>query len=91
MKKTFWILSGVFCAVLLFGSGLLVGRQFPAHHYEKIPESPFLFDSSTGHVCDTLILEVEKQEAERQVPQTAPTSPDNLSFFLGRISIPPCN
>lgn len=94
MKKLFWVFSGAFCAVLLFGSGLLVGRQFPAHHYEKIPESPYLFDSSTGHVCDTLISKVERQEAEKlgsQIVPKTPTSKDNLSFFDGVISIPPCN
>jgi len=35
-----------------FGSGLLVGRQFPAHHFERFGNSSFLLDPATGRVCD---------------------------------------
>jgi len=36
-----------------FGSGLLVGRQFPAHHYERWGDSTnYLLDTATGKVCD---------------------------------------
>jgi hypothetical protein len=56
MKAQFWVLSGALCAVLLFGSGILLGRQFPAHHFEKLPQSTYLLDSSTGHICDLLAL-----------------------------------
>jgi hypothetical protein len=35
-----------------FGSGLLVGRQFPAHHYERFGETLYLFDPTTGKVCN---------------------------------------
>ncbi len=37
--------------VVVFGSGLLVGRQFPAHHYERYGNSNYLLDSTTGRVC----------------------------------------
>jgi hypothetical protein len=33
-----------------FGSGLLVGRQFPAHSFQKFGQ--YLLDPTTGHVCD---------------------------------------
>jgi hypothetical protein len=34
----------------VFGAGLLVGRQFPAHHFERFGDS-YLLDSATGKVC----------------------------------------
>ena len=37
-----------------FGSGFLIGRQFPAHRYERFAETRFLFDSATGQICDPL-------------------------------------
>jgi hypothetical protein len=61
--------SGIAVFVLLilgaaglgFGSGLLVGRQFPAHHFEKMENSHYLLDTSTGHVCDFLPVQVGQQ------------------------------
>jgi hypothetical protein len=52
--------SGIAVFVLLiaggvavgFGSGLLVGRQFPAHRFERFGETRFLLDPTTGKVCD---------------------------------------
>ena len=35
-----------------FGSGLLVGRQLPAHRFERFGETRFLLDPTTGKVCD---------------------------------------
>jgi len=46
----------VFVSVILgagvvgFGSGLLVGRQFPAHRYEKFGNTSYLLDPTTGKV-----------------------------------------
>ena len=38
-------------AVALAG-GFLLGRQFPAHHYEHIGEyGPLFLDSATGKIC----------------------------------------
>ena len=48
----------VFVAVALvacgvgFGSGVFVGRQFPAKHFERFGESRFLLNPSTGKICD---------------------------------------
>jgi hypothetical protein len=48
----------VFVSVILgagvvgFGSGLLVGRQFPAHRYEKFGNTSYLLDPTTGKVCN---------------------------------------
>jgi hypothetical protein len=44
------LISGA--CIIGFGSGLLVGRQFPAHHYERFGNSSYLLDPSTGRVCD---------------------------------------
>jgi hypothetical protein len=35
-----------------FGSGLLVGRKFPAHTFQKFGETKYVFDPITGNVCD---------------------------------------
>jgi hypothetical protein len=37
--------------VIGFGSGLLVGRQYPAHHFERMGESWYVLDTTTGKVC----------------------------------------
>jgi hypothetical protein len=41
-------------ALVAFPSGFLLGRQFPAHHYQVLStESPsLLLDNATGRVCD---------------------------------------
>jgi hypothetical protein len=68
-----------------FGSGVLVGRQFPAHHFEKMENSHYLYDTSTGHVCDFWPAKTEASGANEQ------------SDFLKSLnenannSIPPCN
>src|ERR1700691_3579661 len=36
---------------IVFGSGCLVGRQFPAHHFERMGESWYVLDTTTGKVC----------------------------------------
>jgi len=45
------LITGAIAAPILFCAGLLVGRQFPAHHYERFGESVYLYDTSTGRVC----------------------------------------
>lgn len=35
-----------------FGSGVLVGRQFPARRFEKYGETRFLLNAATGKICD---------------------------------------
>jgi hypothetical protein len=47
----FVTIIGIVCAVG-FGSGLLVGRHFPVHHFQKMESSHYLYDTSTGYVCD---------------------------------------
>ena len=45
------LIIGAIVAPILFCSGLLVGRQFPAHHYERFGESAYLYDTATGRIC----------------------------------------
>jgi hypothetical protein len=35
-----------------FGSGLIVGRQFPVHRFERFGETVYLLDPATGKVCN---------------------------------------
>jgi hypothetical protein len=50
-------------AVLAFGAGLLTGRQFPAHHYQRFGESKYLYDVSTGKVCAPFKTPTIEQDA----------------------------
>jgi hypothetical protein len=35
-----------------FGAGLLVGRHFPAHSYQKFGDTRFLLNTASGQLCD---------------------------------------
>ncbi len=48
--------------VLVFGAGFLLGRKFPARHYDKYGSGPLLVNSSTGKICNPL---KSAQEAAR--------------------------
>jgi hypothetical protein len=47
-----WIAAVLACAAF-FGGGFLIGRLFPAHHYEHLAGGPdfMLFDTATGKPC----------------------------------------
>ncbi len=83
----FVLISSGTCAVG-FAGGFLVGRQVPAHHFEKMENSHYLYDTSTGHVCD-FVPKTEVLGANGQ--------PDQLQTYLDSIKtganapIPPCN
>jgi len=49
MKLFGLIFGGI---VAIFGIGLCAGWRFPLHHFEYIPSSHYLYDTSTGHTCD---------------------------------------
>ena len=67
--KISWPLAGIAfaSALLLFGSGLLVGRQFPAHHYEKFGTTAYLIDIATGKVCDPMFKATGPSIYDQQV------------------------
>ena len=75
MMRNTWIIASM-VAVLLFGSGFLVGREFPVHHYERFGNGFLLYDTSTGRVCTTArCAEVNFLEQGMQggaAPQAAP-------------------
>lgn len=50
MTRSVWVAAGA-VGLLLFGGGFLIGRQFPAHHYQRFGEGPLLYDTSTGRIC----------------------------------------
>ena len=41
-------------AVLGGAGGFLLGRTFPAHHYEPVKEMGLFYDTSTGKLCDPI-------------------------------------
>lgn len=74
MKKWIWVAWGTLAGIWLFGAGLLIGRAFPAHHYERFGNYTYLFDASTGRICDT---QIDKAES------------DPFAAFGGRAVTPP--
>jgi hypothetical protein len=68
-----------------FGSGILVGRQFPAHHYVQYGNTPYLLDSATGKVCDLGSLAGTKEAAN---PNGIPVA--DLLKSLNPSNPPPC-
>ena len=49
---TLFIAIIVIACTVGFGSGLLVGRKFPSHNFQKFGETKYVFDPTTGKVCD---------------------------------------
>jgi hypothetical protein len=70
--KKKWVLIACGVSIISFGAGLLVGRQFPAHHYIRFAESRYLLDTSTGKVCDPLKNPNLIDEALEPNPHPAP-------------------
>jgi hypothetical protein len=74
------LISGA--CIVGFGSGLLVGRQFPAHHYERFGNSSYLLDPATGKVCDPFKTQNDPQPASK-------STPDLSDLFSPKPSGPP--
>lgn len=51
MKILWWSLVSLGLAGIVFAGGVLVGRQYPAHRFERMGESWYVFDSTTGKAC----------------------------------------
>ena len=53
-KNPIWLLviGAIVTTGVGFGSGLLVGRQFPVRRFERFGESRYLVEPATGKVCD---------------------------------------
>jgi len=72
------LISGA--CVVGFGSGLLVGRQFPAHHFEQFGNPSYLLDTSTGKICKLTVFEDKTQNS----------TSNRYSIFLDPTGPPPC-
>jgi hypothetical protein len=67
-RKIALIASAV--AAFMFIAGALVGRQFPAHRYERFGSTFYVLDVTTGIICDPRPL------FERSGKSTGPRSPN---------------
>jgi len=84
MKTLFLILISTLSAAVLFGSGILIGRQFPAHNYEKIPQAPYLLDTTTGRVC--AYLEEDQSTIQSSIPSEPQSNRQGVDFYLKALS-----
>ena len=48
VRVAFAVLAGAW----LFSAGLLIGREMPAHHFERFGNTGYLFDASSGYICN---------------------------------------
>lgn len=51
-------------------AGFFMGREFPKHNYERFGTGPFMYDRSTGRLCDPRppsAAEQDKQLAARGI------------------------
>jgi hypothetical protein len=82
MKTWLWIAISVVTLIMGFGVGVLTGRNFPIHHYERMGESWNLLDTTTGKVCDlrknanpTNIFDANPVKDANGLPIVAPSYP----------------
>ncbi|MDR3711170.1 MAG: hypothetical protein P4L51_00015 [Puia sp.] len=71
-----------------FGSGFFIGRQFPAHRYERFGNSTYLLDSATGRVCNLDLLPGLKEATSNPGAQAEPS--DFLKSLNPSAYPPPC-
>jgi hypothetical protein len=83
------LISGA--CIVGFGSGLLVGRQYPAHHFEQYGNSSYLLDTSTGKLCDPFSDNSDKRASwsVALAPETSKPTPDLKNIFDSKPSGPP--
>ena len=73
--------------------GFFLGRAFPAHHYERFGNGPFLLDTSTGTVCDARLSDPNDPFAEfggHRVDVPSGKN-DRYSEFKSTSPYPPCH
>jgi hypothetical protein len=88
MTMRVWIVALIGCLGIGFGSGLLIGRQFPAHHYERFGSSSYLFEVSTGKLCNPLPESTHVTDANGF--QLAPST-NEFAKYMGDPGPPPCS
>ena len=81
---TLFVALIVFSCAVGFGSGLLVGRQFPAHRFEKFGETRYLLDPTAGKLCDPF----KDPKSPNPIDQALTAPPESLDKFLGNAAKP---
>lgn len=67
-----------------FGSGLLVGRQFPAHRFERFGESWYVLDATTGKVCNPFKdPNASTNPFDQTLPNNQPSGSDPFAPYGG--------
>ncbi len=92
MKPLLYI-SGAALCLILFGSGMLVGREFPSHRYEKISTGPYLLDVSTGRVCFVFLDWSVDPTSETLKAYSTPHTDNLIDNYLSKkaaASVPDC-
>lgn len=75
MKRRILLALG---ALLLTTVSFVVGRTHPAHHYQQLGQSKFLYDQATGRVCLPLkeagptALDAVRSQLGQPSPSTVP-------------------
>jgi hypothetical protein len=82
--KIVWLVVVGGCAVG-FGSGLIVGRQYPAHHYERFGTTSYLLDPTTGKVCDPMFKATSPSVYDQQAATAGPFPPPPPGFTIVQI------
>jgi hypothetical protein len=93
-----WLISGMAIILLVvgFGSGFLTGRMFPAHHYDRLGQTSYLFDSSTGFVCDPFQDPNKPFDFDKALQSANSASQESGAVDLSKIygsnqsNLPPC-
>lgn len=73
-----------------FGSGILVGRQFPAHSFQRLGDSRYLLDPTTGRVCDPFKDPQADPFAQFAVDPKTGKSPSEISGVVEPTYPPAC-
>ncbi len=86
-----FILLLVVAAAVGFGSGLLVGRQFPAHRFERMGESWYMMDATTGKVCNPFKdPNTPTNPIDQALTNNQPNTPNFYSKAINPSYPPPC-
>jgi hypothetical protein len=90
-KKGIVLFAGILAGTCMagFGSGWLVGRQFPAHRFERFGETKYLLDATTGKVCDPFKDPKEDPFARYAVDPTTGKPVDPFAAYGGHAVTPP--
>lgn len=90
-NKAIAVCVGVVVCAVCFGSGLLVGREFPARHYERFGNTSYLLNTSTGKVCDPMFKATAPSVYEQQgvAPGSFPAPPPGFTIVPIKNTYPP--